>query len=98
MELCPAGSFEISGLESMSSWAEDLKAIPSTTISGHRKILVDCDARVERLLAPPPLSQVRIGTPRKSIRHRPKAMVETAGASGSTETPQKTVDTFVNAV
>lgn len=98
MERGAAGYWEISGLEQMSDWAEELKSIPGTTISNHRRVLVDCDARVARILGSIPASEVTTGAVRKSIRIRPKAPAEPTEASGSIKTSLKAGDIFLNAV
>lgn len=98
MERLPPRAWGFDGMDDVADWADELQHIPSSTLSGHRKAIVACGARIDKLAeAAPPVQPVP--TPRKSLRTKGKASVEQAevpipGDSGSLQPG----DVFVNAV
>lgn len=84
-------------LEHLSDWAEELKAIPGTTVTSHRKLLAECGARVTRL-STARVSEPTPSPPRRSSRIHKETATETSGASIPVSRPLKTGETFINAV
>ena len=87
----PTG-WDLSNMQSMTDWARELAAIPSSTVARLCILLTDCDARLSILTKSTGLDTNV--TPRKSVRVRRKAPTE-APASGSA--PLQAGDTYINA-
>jgi hypothetical protein len=88
----PTG-WELSNTQSMTSWAEELASIPSSTLARLCIVLTDCDARLSSLAKSSELDTDV--TPRKSVRVRRKVPTE---ASASGPTPLQAGDTYINAI
>jgi hypothetical protein len=88
----------LDNLELFADWAEELQRTPSTTITGYRKRLVDCGARLVSLATIRPDPEPVPSPPRKSSRGQGKS----TSAVGTTSAPAagslKPGDVFINAV
>jgi hypothetical protein len=79
-ERAPTG-WTLGKLQSMTGWAEELRAIPSTTVSGYRQLLIQCDARLASLSQPSTALVTEATPPRKSSRSSKKGPVDVPEAS-----------------
>lgn len=89
-------------LESLSDWADELKPIPSTTLTSHRRVLATSSARIKRLSEIGPEHAPKTTPVRKSARVsqkqvHPEARSDLEG-SPTISAPLKAGDVFINAV
>jgi|SRR5277367_3693134 len=90
--------WSLDNLEPFIDWAEELKKTPSTTITGYRKRLVDCDARLVRLSTTRSEPEPIPSPFRKPSRSQAKSTGAVGKASASTTGSLKPGDIFINAV
>lgn len=88
----------LDNLERFDAWAEELQRTPSTTITGYRKRLVDCGARLVSLATVRPDPEPIPSPPRKSSRSQGKNTSAVGKTSAPAVGPLKPGDVFINAV
>lgn len=90
-------TWSIENLEALSDWAEELKVVPSTTVTSHRRTLVECAARITRLTTALEAEPVP-SPPRKSSRILKKPGIDASGTSIPVSRQLKPGETFINAI
>jgi hypothetical protein len=101
MEAAPSNFRFLADLESLSDWADELKPIPSTTLTSHRRVLVTFSARLGRLLETGPENTQKTTPVRKSARVSQKQVrpeVRDQESPPLISAPLKAGDIFINAV
>lgn len=89
-------SWELANIEPLSAWAEELKVIPSTTVTVLRKRLVECDARLLKLTGELAEPEPVPSPPRKSSRTKTKVTSVVTNAPAPTAGPLKPGAIFIN--
>ena len=91
----PTG-WNLHDVESMADWAEELRAVPSSTVSRYRKTLTECSARLASLTQASPELGIEVTPPRKSSRVSKKVPIDTPEASAATSVPLTSGTVYIN--
>jgi hypothetical protein len=95
-ERSPSG-WDFGEIQSMTDWAAELRAIPSSTVSRFRQQLIQCDVRLASLTQPSVAADPEPTPPRKASRSSKKVPVALPEASAIVSMPQKAGIVYVNA-
>ena len=95
-ERAPSG-WNFGDIQSMTDWAGELRAIPSSTVSRFRQQLIQCDVRLASLTQASIVADPEVTPPRKSSRASKKLPATIPEASAIVSMPPTAGNVYINA-